>query len=135
MLSVYMQVCGQKPKYNDGKQTFDYCGKNCASKANAVGASTTASSTAHVLPPDLCIVSGFYVAYSFFRPVDLPSASILDFHKVCHQRPKFDDGKRIYEYCGKSCAVKMNSGAAGASGQGMAGPGGGVSVSPLPLKG
>lgn len=33
--TIYCQVCGQRPKHNDGIKTYDYCGKACATKALA----------------------------------------------------------------------------------------------------
>ncbi|EIM82321.1 uncharacterized protein STEHIDRAFT_160869 [Stereum hirsutum FP-91666 SS1] len=89
-------ICGKRPKFDDGTTVHDYCGKACAAKAN------TTSGNVAPLPKTNNPASAPKPAVS-----SAPAASNLC--PVCGQRPKFNDGNKVHDFCGKACATKAQS--------------------------
>lgn len=54
---MWVQVCGQRPKFKEGNTTYDYCGKTCAGKAKSKGGVNVNVNVNVGVQADLCIVS------------------------------------------------------------------------------
>ncbi|TFY71720.1 hypothetical protein EVG20_g1285 [Dentipellis fragilis] len=98
-------VCGKRPKYNDGVKTHDFCGKTCAAKGrsgNAPSAVNLPAAAAAPAPANASAATNTSAAANAAGAA--PGGA--DLCKVCHKRPRYNDGKKVHEFCGKTCAAK-----------------------------
>ncbi|EIM82320.1 ADP-ribosylation [Stereum hirsutum FP-91666 SS1] len=122
--------CGLRPKFDDGTQTLDFCGRSCADKAK-VALNNSAPITAPTQPNDLCVECGqrpkfkdSVKAHDYCSKGCAAKASATtsttsgttaaatlpgNLCTVCNQRPKFKEGAKVHEYCSKACAEKAKA--------------------------
>ncbi|TFY67841.1 hypothetical protein EVG20_g3799 [Dentipellis fragilis] len=110
--------CGKRPKFVEGTRVHDYCGRTCAVAAGAVAAAAAPSQAtpAEATPVTVPSAAGNSTAAGPQPGSNGPTVSdnSPDLCIVCGKRPKYNDGVRIHDYCGKSCAAKGMSGNASA---------------------
>ncbi|KAF9223627.1 ADP-ribosylation [Gyrodon lividus] len=97
-------VCHAKPKYFDGTKTHSYCSKTCAAKMQNKAASSSS------LPKKT-------------KSAKVSPRSNTQMCDYCHKQPKYNDGKTMHSFCGKTCAQ-----------QAKAAGGGTTTAPPTPLK-
>ncbi|KAH8112677.1 hypothetical protein DFH11DRAFT_1784149, partial [Phellopilus nigrolimitatus] len=78
--------CKVQPKYFDGAKLHPYCGKTCALSARILTTNKTSANNAQAQTPS--------------QPSQPQSLCI-----VCKSQPRYNDGKKIHQYCGKTCAA------------------------------
>ncbi|KAI5120710.1 hypothetical protein M0805_007672 [Coniferiporia weirii] len=80
--------CKVQPKYFDGTKLHPYCGKTCALSARILFSG----------PP-----SNANTAQAQTQPQTPPNQSLC---VVCKLQPRYNDGTKVHQYCGKTCATK-----------------------------
>ncbi|KAA1474713.1 ADP-ribosylation [Dentipellis sp. KUC8613] len=78
--------CGKRPKFVDGTRVHNYCGKTCA----AAAAAGTPAAVTNPAPANTSTATG----------------GAADLCVACGKRPKYNDGVKTHDFCGKTCAAK-----------------------------